>query len=57
MKLRRIEELEKENESLKLKGKKCHELEEAFEERIVHLQKEIATLRIATSKVKKDFMI
>ena len=49
---RRIQELEKENNSLKLKGKKSFELEKTFEEKIIHLQKEIAT-----SKVKKDFMI
>ena len=45
VKLRRIEKLEKENESLKLKGKKSLELEKTFEERIIHLQNEIATLR------------
>ena len=43
--LRRIEELEKENESQKLKGKKSFELQKSFEEKIVHLEKEIATFR------------
>ena len=49
---RRIEELEKENNSLKLKGEKSFEVEQTFEEKIVHLQKEIAT-----SEVKMRFMI
>ena len=49
---RRIEELEKENNSPKLKYKKIFELEQTFEEKIVHLQKEIAT-----SEVKMSFMI
>ena len=39
VRVRRIEELEKENESLKLKGKRSHEREKSFEERIVHLKK------------------
>ena len=34
---RRIEELEKENYSLKLKGQQSLELEQTFEEKIVHL--------------------
>ena len=54
---RSIEELETENESLKLKGKQSLGFEQTFEENIVHLQKEIARLRIATSEVKMSFMI
>ena len=54
---RRIQELETDNESLKLKGMQSLELEHTFEEKIVHLRKEIATLRIATSEVKVNFMI
>ena len=49
---RRIQELETENESLKLKGMQSLELEQTFEEKIVHLQKEIAT-----SEMKMSFMI
>ena len=45
MRLRRIEELEKENNSLKLKGKKSLELEKIYEEKIVHLKKEHAVIQ------------
>ena len=48
---RRIQELETENESLKLKGMQSLELEQTFEEKLVHLQIEIARLR--NCKIKK----
>ena len=48
---RRIQELETENESLKLKGMQSLEFEQTFEEKLVHLQIEIARLR--NCKIKK----
>ena len=45
VKLKRIEELEKENDSLRSKEKKSFELEKSFEEKIVHVEKEIVHLQ------------
>ena len=57
VRLRRIEELEKENNSLKLKGKKCFELEKTYEEKIVHLKKEHAVIQKNNSELLEKISV